>query len=117
MLTSWPLRACFRPMGLFFQITSNSRAVMDAATATFGGYGRCEPVDSPDIQCRLMSVRGSRDGPGPPKLQLVASGKVERSLPIKLILQSVKHRRQIRVVPSHPSFLKNHPCQAYSASE
>src|SRR5207245_4314432 len=37
-----------------------------------------------DIQCRLMSFRGSRDGPGPPKLQLVASGKVERSLPIKL---------------------------------
>jgi hypothetical protein len=56
MLTSRPLRACFRPMGLFFQITSNSRAVMDAATATFGGYGRCEPVDSPDIQCRLIEV-------------------------------------------------------------
>src|SRR5260370_30001633 len=37
-----------------------------------------------DIQCRLMSFRGSRDGPGPPKLQLIASGKVERSLPIKL---------------------------------
>src|SRR6478672_6111045 len=37
-----------------------------------------------DFQCRLMSLRGSKDGSGPPKLQLVASGKVERSLPIKL---------------------------------
>jgi hypothetical protein len=43
-------------MGLLFQITSNSRAVMDAATATFGGYGRCEPADSPDIRCCLIEV-------------------------------------------------------------
>jgi hypothetical protein len=56
MLTTQPIHAWFRPMGLFFQITSNSPLVIDAATAAFGGYGRCEPVDSPDVRCCLTEV-------------------------------------------------------------
>lgn len=56
MLTSRWLEAWFRPMGLFFQITSNSPLVIDAANATFGGYGRCEPVDSADVRCCLTEV-------------------------------------------------------------
>jgi hypothetical protein len=56
MLTSPPLHAWFRPMGLFCQITSNSMLVIDAATAAFGGYGQCEPVESPDIRCCLVEV-------------------------------------------------------------
>src|SRR4051812_25342600 len=44
-----------------------------------------------DIQCRLMIFNGSRDGPGPPKLQFVASGKVERSLAIKLTSARLRH--------------------------
>ncbi len=56
MLTSQPLHAWFRPMGLFCQITSNSFLVIDAATAAFGGYGRCAPVNSPDIRCCLIEV-------------------------------------------------------------
>ena len=31
-----------------------------------------------------MNFSGNKDGPGPPKLQLVAFGKLERSLSIKL---------------------------------
>ncbi len=56
MLTSRLIEGWFRPMGLFFQITSNSPSVIEAATATFGGYGRCEPVNSPDIRCCLIEV-------------------------------------------------------------
>ncbi len=56
MLTRRPIEAWFRPMGLFFQITANSPLVIEAAIATFGGYGRCEPVNSPDIRCHLIEV-------------------------------------------------------------
>src|SRR6266481_913666 len=38
-----------------------------------------------------MRFRGSRDGSGPPKLQLIASGNVERSLPIKLTSARLRH--------------------------
>src|ERR1700681_1255314 len=66
-----------------------SRAGKISASTSIGStvlYCKSRLVTSSkaDIQCRLMSFRGSSDGPGPPKLQLVASGKVERSLPIKL---------------------------------
>jgi len=48
--------ACFRPMGLPFQIASNSQAVIDAATDVFGGYGVCDSGESPELRCSLMEI-------------------------------------------------------------
>src|SRR3954451_22877214 len=42
-------------------------------------------------QCRLINFRGSSDAPGPPKLQLVAFGKLERSLSIRVTSARLRH--------------------------
>ncbi len=63
------IEASFRPMGLFFQILSNSQAVIDAAAAAFGGYGVCRPGEPADLHCTLIEIE-TPDGSVEPRYEV-----------------------------------------------
>jgi hypothetical protein len=62
--------AWFRPMGFQLRIVSNSRAVIEAAEASFGLFGPAVPSGAPDLEFRLHGHEIDDGAPGDPILRI-----------------------------------------------
>ena len=62
--------AWFQPMGFQLRIVSNSRAVIEAAEASFGLFGPALPSDAPDLVFRLYEHEIDDGAPGNPLFRI-----------------------------------------------
>src|SRR5215467_12493486 len=71
----------------------------DCKTCVNGSIGSAElycrsvflTLSNAASQCRLITFRGNNEAPGPPKLQLIARGKLDRSRAIRLTSARLRH--------------------------